>query len=213
MERCFVYVAARLGKAYRITGDRKYLDFMFSEFKATTDYLFDKKSGLYYRDDNYIGKLDKGTKIFWSRGNGWVFAGLTDIIRELNKGSKEYKYFVKLYQKMAKSLKKLQTSDGYWAMSLEGAHLYPTPETSGTGFFTYGMAWGVNNGFLDKDEYAAVAWKGWNALQRCVTENGMLGYVQPIGAAPGSAWPDKTEVYGVGAYLSAGTEMYKLAGN
>ncbi|AWW29379.1 glycoside hydrolase family 88 protein [Echinicola strongylocentroti] len=198
-------------KLTKITGEEKYLDFMVSEFKATTDFLFDKKESLYYRDESFFDKTDNGTKIFWSRGNGWVFAGLANILEELEPGTSEHKYFVKIYKKMAKRLKELQTADGYWAMSLLGAEYYPTPETSGTGFFTFGFAWGINNGILDKEDYTPVVWKGWNALQQCVTDDGMLGYVQPIGAAPGQAWPDKTEVYGVGAYLSAGSEVYKMA--
>lgn len=197
-------------KLYNVTGQEKYLDFMMKEFKATTDFLFDKKENLYYRDESYIGKLDNGTKIFWSRGNGWVFAGLTNIMNELNPSSKEYKYFLKIYKKMAKKLIEIQTPQGHWAMSLLGQEFYPTPETSGSSFYTYGLAWGINNGVLDKDTYMPSVKKGWNAMVGHVTEDGMLGYVQPIGAAPGKAWPDKTEVYGTGAFLSAGSEVFKL---
>jgi len=199
-------------KLYNITGERKYIDFMLSEYKATTDFLFDKKESLYYRDESYMGKLDNGTKIFWARGNGWVFAGLANILVELNPNSKEYKYFLKIYKKMAKKLLEIQTPKGHWAMSLLGQEFYPTPETSGSSFFIFGLAWGINNGILDKDTYLPAVTKGWNAMASYVTEDGMLGYVQPIGAAPGKAWPDKTEVYGTGAFLSAGSEIYKLFG-
>jgi len=197
-------------KLYNITGEQKYLDFMMEEYKATTDFLFDKKEHLYYRDERYMGQLDNGTKIFWSRGNGWVFAGLTNIMNELDPQSKEYKYFLKIYKKMAKKLLEIQTPEGHWAMSLLGQEFYPTPETSGSSFYTYGLAWGINNGILDKKDYLDAVTKGWNAMVGHVTEDGMLGYVQPIGAAPGNAWPDKTEVYGAGAFLSAGSEVYKL---
>lgn len=199
-------------KLYNITGEQKYLDFMVAEFKATTDFLFDKKENLYYRDESYIGKLDNGTKIFWGRGNGWVFAGLANILAELEPGTKEYKYFLKIYKKMAKRLLEIQTPEGHWSMSLLGQEFYPTPETSGSSFFTFGLAWGINNGVLDKDTYEPAVLKGWNAMVSHITEDGMLGYVQPIGAAPGKAWPDKTEVYGTGAFLCAGYEMYKLLG-
>ena len=199
-------------KLYNITGEKKYLDFMMDEFKATTDFLFDKKENLYYRDESYMGKLDNGTKIFWSRGNGWVFAGLVNIMNELDPSSKEYKYFLKIYKKMAAKLLKIQTPEGHWAMSLLGQDYYPTPETSGSSFYIFGLAWGINQGILDKATYAPAVKKGWNALVGHVTDDGMLGYVQPIGAAPGKAWPDKTEVYGTGAFLSAGSEVYKLYG-
>ncbi|MCM4153918.1 glycoside hydrolase family 88 protein [Arenibacter sp. N53] len=199
-------------KLYNLTGEKKYLDFMMTEFKATTDFLFDKKENLYYRDESYMGKLDNGTKIFWSRGNGWVFAGLVNVMNELNPQSKEYKYFLKIYKKMAGTLLKIQTPQGHWSMSLLGQEFYPTPETSGTSFNVYGLAWGINQGILDKATYSPAVQKGWNALVGHVTPEGMLGYVQPIGAAPGNAWVDKTEVYGTGAFLSAGSEVYKLYG-
>ena len=185
---------------------------MMTEFKATTDFLFDKKESLYYRDESYMGKLDNGTKIFWARGNGWVFAGLVNVMNELDPQSKEYKYFLNIYKKMAAKLLEIQTPEGHWAMSLLGQKFYPTPETSGTAFNVYGLAWGINQGILDKAAYTTAVKKGWNALVGHVTNEGMLGYVQPIGAAPGKAWADKTEVYGTGAFLSAGSEVYKLYG-
>lgn len=199
-------------KLYNITGEKKYLDFLMSEYKATTDFLFDEEENLYYRDESYMGKLDNNTKIFWSRGNGWVFAGLVNVMNELDPKSKEYNYFLDIYLKMAKKLVEIQTPEGYWSMSLLGQTFYPTPETSGSSFYVYGLAWGINKGILNKSIYASAVKKGWNAVVKCVTDEGMLGYVQPIGAAPGSAWPDKTEVYGTGAFLSAGSEIYKLYG-
>ena len=113
---------------------------------------------------------------------------------------------------MAKKLVQIQTSEGHWAMSLLGQQFYPTPETSGSSFYVYGLAWGINNGILDKASYLPSVQKGWNAVVGHVTEDGMLGYVQPIGAAPGKAWANKTEVYGTGAFLSAGSEVFKLFG-
>jgi len=199
-------------KLYNITGEEKYLNFMMSEYKATTNFLFDKKEGLYYRDESYVGKLDHGTKVFWSRGNGWVFAGLANIMNELNPQSKEYRYFLGIYRKMAEKLLKIQTPQGHWPMSLLGQAFYPTPETSGSSFFVYGLAWGINKGILDRATYIPAVKKGWDALVGHVTNEGMLGYVQPIGAAPGKAWTDKTEVYGTGAFLCAGSEVYKLFG-
>ena len=195
-----------------LTRDRKYIDFMVQEWKATTNHLFDKKENLYYRDGSYFNQLDNGTKIFWARGNGWVFAGLANVIQELGPNDKDYPYFLKLYKKMARKLLEIQTPQGHWAMSLLGQKFYPTPETSGSSFFTYGLAWGINKGILDKATYGSVVQKAWNAMVSYVNSDGMLTYVQPIGAEPGEAFPDKTEVYGVGAFLSAGSEVYKLYG-
>ena len=198
-------------KMSTITGDPTYLDWMVNEYKATTDHLWDPEAHLFYRDNNFIDRRDQGRKIFWARGNGWVFAGLTLILDELEPESAYWAYFVGIYRQMAARLLELQTSDGYWAMSLLAADLYPTQETSGTSFFTFGLAWGINHGILDRDTFLPAVLKGWQSVTTAVTDDGMLGYVQPIGAEPGSAWPDKTEVYGVGAFLAAGSEVYQLA--
>jgi rhamnogalacturonyl hydrolase YesR len=131
---------------------------------------------------------------------------------ELDPNDKHYPYFIKLYKKMANKLLEIQTPEGHWSMSLLGQEFYPTPETSGSSFFIYGLAWGINNGILNKAIYGPVVEKGWNAMVSHVNKDGMLGYVQAIGAEPGEAHPDKTEVYGVGAFLSAGSEVYKLYG-
>ncbi len=120
-----------------------------------------------------MGQLDNGTKIFWARGNGWVFAGLANILDELEPDEKEYKYFLSLYKKMAKKLLEIQTPEGHWAMSLLGQKFYPTPETSGSSFFTFGLAWGINKGILDKDTYEPAVKKGWEALCSHITEEGV----------------------------------------
>ncbi|MDC8831962.1 glycoside hydrolase family 88/105 protein [Alteromonas gilva] len=197
-------------KLANITNNDDFRDWMFAEYVATVNHLYDKQENLFYRDEHFIHERDNGHKIFWSRGNGWVFGGLTLILEELPQGPQKA-YFTRLYKDMAASLIALQTQEGHWAMSLKAAALYPTPETSGTAFFTYGLAWGVNNGYLDKNTYLPTIERGWQSLTSHITSDGMLGYVQPVGAGPGDAWPDKTEVYGVGAFLSAGSELYKLA--
>ncbi len=195
----------------RITGDSTYLDFMVKEYRATYDHLYDPETNLFFRDSNFFKKRDNGQKIFWSRGNGWVFGGLALIIDELPEGE-DKEWFIALFKEMAPAIAKLQTPQGHWAMSLLCADSYPTPETSGSSFFTYGLAWGINQGYLDRAIYEPVVLKGWNAVVSHVNADGMLGYVQPVGAAPGKAWPDQTEVYGIGAFLSAGSEVYKMVG-
>ena len=197
-------------KLANITGDASYRNWMFAEYVATANHLYDPEEHLFYRDEHFIEARDQGRKIFWARGNGWVFGGLTLILAEMPEGPQKA-YFTQLYKDMAQSLIKLQSPQGHWPMSLKAGDLYPTPETSGTAFFTYGLAWGVNQGLLDKKTYGKAIERGWASLVSHVTPEGMLGYVQPVGAAPGQAWPDKSEVYGVGAFLAAGSEVYKLS--
>ncbi len=199
-----------LAKLTAETGDPKYLDFMMKEYKVSTDYLFDKEDHLFFRDNRFFDQKPHGKKIFWARGNGWVFTGLTLILPELEKGSEHYNYFLDLYKKMAARMIGLQTDEGYWAMSLLEADRYPAAESSGTGFFCCGLAWGINNGILDRETYEPVVLKAWDALVRCIRPEGKLGYVQQIGSAPGESFPDKTELYGTGAFLAAGAEVYKM---
>ncbi len=199
-------------KLSQITGDQRYNQWMMAEVRATVDHLYDAEEGLFYRDSNYLTRRVNDRKVFWARGNGWVFAGLALTMDELPKDSAEYAYLLKIYLKMADTLVRIQTPQGHWSMSLLNADNFPTPETSGTSFFTYGLAWGVNRGILKDEKYQRAAFKGWTAASSHITKEGMLGYVQPIGAAPGEAWPDKTETYGSGAFLAAGSEMFKLVG-
>ncbi len=199
-------------KLSNITGDASYRQWMLKEYQATVKHLYDKREHLFFRDEHFIDAREQGKKVFWSRGNGWVFAGLTLIIPELPEG-KERDYFVKLYKDMAPAIARLQTAEGHWPMNLLSAEQYPQPETSGSAFFTYGLAWGVNNGLLKRAKYEPVVHKGWANLVSHVNSDGLLGYVQPVGAAPGSARADKSEVYGVGAFLAAGSEVYKLLGH
>lgn len=199
-------------KMFRITGERKYLDFMYSEYKATTDFLYDQVEHLYYRDSRYFHQKEpNGKKMFWGRGNGWVFGGLPIILEELPDKYTEKMWFEKLFTDMAAKIASLQDKNGYWHASMLDQVSYPNPETSCSGFFVYGLAWGINNGYLDREKYLPIVLKGWKALTKAVYPNGKLGWVQPIGENPVSTTKDMTELYGVGAFLFAGTEVYKLA--
>ena len=197
---------------YNETGEQRYLDFMKSEYRATYDLLYDKSEQMFYRDYRYVGKKEKnGSKVFWGRGNGWVIAGLANMLKVYPKSDAEgYKYFKDLFVEMAGRLAELQQPDGYWHASLLDPASYPSPETSSTGFITYGLAYGVNAGLLPKAKYTPVVMKGWDALCRAVESDGKLGWVQPVGADPQKVTRDNTAVYGPGAFLSAGCEIYKM---
>lgn len=198
-------------KMANVTGKKKYLEFMYNEYKATTDYLYDKDEDLYFRDSNYFTRKEaNGAKVFWGRGNGWVFAGLPIIIKELPAKYEHKEYFVSIYKSMAAKLLKLQSADGFWHASLLDPASYPNPEMSATAFFVYGMAWGVNNGYLDRATYLPAIVKGWKSMVTSVWPDGKVGFIQPIGADPKSVTREMTEVYGVGGFLMAGTEITRL---
>ena len=200
-----------LARLYTATGDQKYLKFLNTMWWDTTDFLFDPAENLYYRDKNYIGKLNaNGKKIFWARGNGWVMGGTVRVLQHLPKNDPNRQRYIELLQKMAAAVSKLQGADGLWRPSLLDPTEAPVPETSSTGFFCYAMTWGINQGYLDRKTYTPVVRKAWQGLLSAVHEDGKLGWVQPIGAAPASVTADLNQEYGSGAFLLAGGELMKL---
>lgn len=205
-------------KLYKLTGKQIYLDKLYEYYKYAEDLMLDPETGLFYRDAKYIYPKHKsvnGLKDFWSRGNGWLFAGLARIINDLPENYPHRFHFINQYKKMAEALKSVQQKDGYWTRSLLDAQHAPGPETSGTAFFTYGYLWGMNNGYLKPSKYKKAVLKGWNYLiETALQPDGRVGYVQPIGekAIPGQIVnANSTANFGVGAFLLAASEMYWYA--
>ena len=175
------------------TGDRRYLDLADRLWWKTTDYLYDGTEHLYYRDSRYFDQREKnGRRVFWSRGNGWVIAGLARLLQDMPSDFRGRDRYVALFREMAGAVLAAQSGDGYWRSSLLDPESRPNPETSGTGFFVFALGWGVTQGLLDREKYEPAAMKGWEALVRAVHQDGMLGWVQQIGAEPGSATFEST---------------------
>jgi unsaturated rhamnogalacturonyl hydrolase len=199
-------------RLYSATGDPRYLDFAVKEWWRTSDYLYDQDEHLYFRDSTYFSKREaNGQKIFWGRGNGWVMGGLVRTLQYLPMHHPDRPRFEQQFKEMSAAVLKCQQPDGLWRASLLDPASYPLKETSGSGFYTYALAWGVNQGLLDKATYEPVVRKAWAALVACVEADGKLTHVQPIGADPKKFKEDSTEIYGVGAFLLAGSEVYRLA--
>jgi rhamnogalacturonyl hydrolase YesR len=194
----------------RQTGDPRYLRYALKEFWATTDFLYDPVEHLYYRDSRFFDRRDvRQRKQFWSRGNGWVFAGMARLIPLLPAGSPDRIRMETLFREMAARLRTLQKPDGYWAPSLLAPEASP-PEASGTGFYTSGMAWGIRAGLLDRATYRPVALAGWQALTRAIQPDGRLGWVQQVSDRPDAVNARDTQYYGVGAFLMAATAIADL---
>jgi unsaturated rhamnogalacturonyl hydrolase len=197
---------------YVATGDERYLDFAVTNWWRTTDYLYDKDEHLFYRDSTYFDKREaNGQKVFWSRGNGWVMAGLVRVLQYLPTNHPDRPRFEQLFKDMAAKILTLQQADGLWRASLLDPGDFPAKETSGSGFFTYALAWGVNQGLLDRAKFEPAVRKGWAALVDCVGADGKLMDVQPVGSDPKKFAEDSTTPYGIGAFLLAGSEVYRMA--
>jgi unsaturated rhamnogalacturonyl hydrolase len=123
----------------------------------------------------------------------------------------DYARYTTLFKEMAAKIREIQPEDGLWRPSLLDPQSYPQPESSGSAFFCYALAWGINHGLLDREVFLPAVERAWSGLIGTIHPDGMPGYVQPIGADPRSVTADMTEVYGVGAFLLAGKEVLKLA--
>jgi rhamnogalacturonyl hydrolase YesR len=199
------------------TGDRRYLDAMNEMWWQTSDYLYDPAERLYYRDGRYVVQPDgsqprtsNGKKVFWSRGNGWVLAGLARVIEHMPADYPDRPRFEKQFREMAARLVEIQGADGFWRSSLLDPDEYPSPESSGTAFFTYGLAWGINHGLLDAATCRPAVERAWKALNWAVKPSGQLGWVQQIGYDPRSVGSDDTVEYGSGAFLLAADEVLTM---
>lgn len=198
------------------TGETKYLETMDLMFWDTYEYLFDKNENLFYRDDRFKPDADplllsaNGKPIFWSRGNGWVLAGLARVLEFMPDDFLNKMKYEKLFKDMSAKLITLQDEKGLWHSNLLDPVESPEPESSGTAFFCYALAWGVNNGYLDKETYLPVIKKAWEGLNGCLDENGQLHWVQLVGSAPAPVKYEDSVEYATGAFLLAGSEVVKL---
>ncbi len=224
-----------LAKMARTTGDTRYYKKALEMYRWTRDDndggLFNEKEGLWWRDPDFNPpyKEPNGRNCYWSRGNGWAYAAIVRAMDEMNQdvahsadrrtGYKGdgYDLYLADFKLMSKALKDCQRADGFWNCSLHDASNFGGKETSGTALFVYGMAWGVRQGILDKATYLPVLLKAWNAMvKEAVHSNGFLGYVQGTGKEPKDGQPTGYDItpdfddYGLGCFLLAGTEVYKL---
>ncbi len=196
--------------------DMKYLDEMHKYYMESYNLLFDKEEELFYRDNRFImsnpvaQKEPNGKKVFWSRGNGWVIAGLALLLEDMPKNYKHRPFYEDLFKKMSARILQLQPADGLWRTSLLAPENFAHGEVSGSGFHTFALAWGVNNGLLDKATYKPAVLKAWKSIAECQQENGKVGWVQNIGFDPKPADKDSWQNFGTGAFLMAGSEVLKL---
>lgn len=206
-----LYGAPALAMLAKATGDRKYLDQMHAFFWDVHAEIFDRDEGLFYRDARFIGRTTaNGRKVLWSRGNGWVIAGLARILAFLPADDPQRPRYVDLLKAMSASVARRQGADGAWRPNLDDADEFPEPESSGTGFFCYALAWGVNHGALDRATYEPVVRRAWAWLAADLSDEGRVNRGQQVGDRPAAVSADSTHEYVTGTFLLAGSEMVKL---
>jgi len=213
-------VFAQLGSVYKDTSyfNRMYNMYAYTKYKQGGNGLYNSADGLWWRDKDFLPpyKEPNGKNCYWSRGNGWVVAALVRVLDVLPKSDSHYNEYLDDYKKMMNAIVPLQRNDGSWNVSLMDSTHFGGKELTGTALFTYGMAWGINRGILDRKKFLPVTIKAWNALTSCVHDNGFLGYVQGTGKEPKDSQPvgydhvPDFEDFGLGCFLLAASEVYKL---
>ena len=214
-------VFVKLGNLYNDTSyfNRMYEMYAFTKNKHGGNGLYNAADRLWWRDKDFVPpyKEPNGEDCYWSRGNGWVVAALAKTLEALPKTDPHYGEYLADFKSMISALLPLQRKDGYWNVSLHDANHFGGKEVSGTSLFIYGMSWGINNNILDKQTYLPTILRAWNAMvKECVHPDGKLGFVQGTGKEPKDGQPvsfehtPDFEDYGLGCFLLAGTELYKM---
>lgn len=214
-------VFARFGV---ITGNDQYYTKMYELYNYTKNQakgvgLYNAADSLWYRDSVYLPpkKSPNGLPVYWSRGNGWVIAALVRSLDLMPDNAPYRNEYIKTFRQMSAKLIRLQRPDGFWNVNLGDPDDYGGRETSGTVFFTYALAWGINQHLLDSAQYIPYVAKAWNGLVTdALHADGSLGYVQSSGSKPADGQPlsytkmPDFEDFGLGGFLLAGSEVYRL---
>jgi len=199
-------------RMYAATGERKYIDYLDKQWALSYDLMWDKDEHLYARDGSFVGKLGpNGKKIFWSRGEGWVMGGIARTLQYLPKDDPRREFYIQNLKDLAARTAQLQDTDGLWHSSMLDAKDFPAPEVSGSALIVFGMAYGINEGFLDAATYKPVIERAWRAMvTQHIYADGRLGDIQQTGAEPAYYLPSSSFNYGVGGFMLAGAELHRM---
>lgn len=159
-------ISAIQSQAYYVTKDRKYIDRAAAEMVIYLDKI-QRPNGLFYHAED--------VPFFWGRGNGWMAAGMTELLGLLPKDNPNRPRILKSYRKMMETLLQYQKEDGLWGQLVDDKTSWT--ETSGSAMFTYAMIKGVKQGWLDESIYAPVVRKAWIALVGHINADGDIAGV------------------------------------
>lgn len=190
------------------TGDPSYKEYANRMFRDVWRDLYDRDDHLFYRDEKAKQeRTANNQKVFWSRGNGWAFASIPRILDHLPETDTNYAWYLGLFREMASALILCQGNDGFWRTNLADPNVFPSPESSGTSFFTYGLAWGIRRGFLDRETYSPALHKAWTALIQSIDASGKVPWGQHVARKPETVKEKDWDEYVSGAFLLAASEV------
>jgi rhamnogalacturonyl hydrolase YesR len=199
---------ARLGAA---TGDPRYYELLHKLYWDTVAFLYNGEERLIFRDQTLFGaKTPGGKPAFWGRGNGWVIGGLVRTIDYLPETDPMRPKYIRLFQDMMARIVTLQGEDGLWRSSLNEPEWFPMKETSGSSFFCFGLAAGINRGWLDRETYYPHMVCAWEGLVGCLSPEGQLQWSQGVGDRPRKTDSGNSNIYTQGSFLMAAAEIYRM---
>lgn len=208
------------------TGDKRYGELDYQNYMKWRAKLFDKEEGLWYRDSKYIydpntkyvsdsstpNVSPNGKKVFWSRGNAWVYVSLIRDLSIMDENALGYKQYLLDFKAMSEALLNAVQEDGYWCANLGDPQHIDSIEMTGTGGFWYGICAGIELGILDAETYLPVAEKVYRTLtEEVLGKTGRVGYCQPVGAAPAKATKNDTNMFGVGLVMMGAAAFMRLS--
>ncbi|WP_081996108.1 glycoside hydrolase family 88 protein [Croceibacterium mercuriale] len=192
--------------------DHSYLQAMDTQYWRLYDRLWSEEHSLFFRDERFVTRTTRNDRpVFWGRGNGWVVAGLARTLEVMPANFASRDRYITVFRTMMDSIARLQREeDGLWTTSLLDPEDPPGPETTGSAFYIYAMAWGINHGILDRATYESRVLRGWAGLANLVQPNGLLGFAQRAGDQPEPSRASDHALYGTGGLLLAGIEVMHL---
>ena len=162
-----------------------------------SNFYYDPTEHLYYETQTFFSKREQnGAKVFWSRGNGWVIGALARVLQYLPENDPFRPKYEQQLREMCTKIKAIQCEDGLWRAGLLDPVAHQ-PETSGSAFFVFGIAYAINHGIIDRKAFEPVVEKAWTALCSYVQPDGRFTGTQPIGDSPKKYDGNYTMPYGV----------------
>jgi unsaturated rhamnogalacturonyl hydrolase len=194
-----------------ITDSIRFYDTLCVRWSKWQTALYSTQYHIYWRDAGYKTQTSpNGKPVFWGPGEAWVLGGLARVLKYMPATYAKRDTLIKHFREQCAALIPLQQGDGLWTTSLLDSVAFPDHETSCTAFFCFAMAWGINNGILDKATFEQTMRKSWSGLVRNVSAtDGRLQRCQGVSTAPGGAPVSNSSAEGEGAFLLAAEEMYK----
>jgi len=199
---------ARMGQ---LTGNRKYFDLAAKQVKQFTKYMYDKPSGLYFHC--YYADIKQQGVAHWGRANGWSIVAQANLLEFIPKDHPDRPELIRIFKQQILGFAHYQSESGLWHQILDRQDSYF--ETSCTAMFTYAVAKGVNQGWIEP-RYKTIAEEGWKGIETMINEKGQVNNIC-VGTGTSTAMIHYykrpillNDIHGLGAVLLAGIEVMKL---